>query len=289
MQATAVHRFRGPETPEQNLKLRPARDTGKLVWGIWGRRPVNRSDLLRGPLRPWRPLAQGALSIKEVTPKFCGQRQRLEHEVSCKQQAPLLAVPRSPLGEGSRHLTPPTPTHPPHLAPTHLPSTSKPARPQPLIVRLSRTLFHKLRHRALLTLGAHYEKKTNPKTDACSHYGKPSFNRPHRANRSSKFEASIPGPPGSESLGHISPCPWVPRVGQWAGAFAEGLQTQSRYRILNAASLAPGGNTTRAMFNRLATASHRTVRLGPSTLLRPFVPRRAPSEQNDRKREAQSG
>ena len=113
MQATAVHRFRGPETPEQNLKLRPARDTGKLVWGIWGRRPVNRSDLLRGPLRPWRPLAQGALSIKEVTPKFCGQRQRLEHEVSCKQQAPLLAVPRSPLGEGSRHLTPPTPTHPP--------------------------------------------------------------------------------------------------------------------------------------------------------------------------------
>jgi hypothetical protein len=157
MQATAVHRFRGPETPEQNLKLRPARDTGKLVWGIWGRRPVNRSDLLRGALRPWRPLAQGGLSIKEVTPKFCGQRQRLEHEVSCKQQAPLLAVPRSPLGEGSRHLTPPTPTHPPHLAPTHLPSTSKPARPQPLIVRLSRTLFHKLRHRALLTLGAHYE------------------------------------------------------------------------------------------------------------------------------------
>jgi hypothetical protein len=107
-----------------------------------------------------RPLAQGGLSIKEVTPKFCGQRQRLEHEVSCKQQAPLLAVPRSPLGEGSRHLTPPTPTHPPHLAPTHLPSTSKPARPQPLIVRLSRTLFHKLRHRALLTLGAHYEKRS---------------------------------------------------------------------------------------------------------------------------------
>jgi hypothetical protein len=271
------------------LKLRPARDTGKLVWGIWGRRPVNRSDLLRGPLRPWRPLAQGALSIKEVTPKFCGQRQRLEHEVSCKQQAPLLAVPRSPLGEGSRHLTPPTPTHPPHLAPTHLPSTSKPARPQPLIVRLSRTLFHKLRHRALLTPGAHYEtqkQSRKPMPDRTT------ANR-HLAARTGQIvpASSRPrshGPPGSESFGHISPCPWVPRVGQWAGAFAEGLQTQSRYRILNAASLAPGGNTTRAMFNRLATASHRTVRLGPSTLLRPFVPRRAPSEQNDRKRETQS-
>ena len=69
-----------------------------------------------------RPLAQGGLSIKEVTPKFCGQRQRLEHEVSCKQQAPLLAVPRSPLGEGSRHLTPPTPNtlHP--LSSLQLPS-----------------------------------------------------------------------------------------------------------------------------------------------------------------------
>ena len=258
MQATAVHRFRGPETPEQNLKLRPARDTGKLVWGIWGRRPVNRSDLLRGPLRPWRPLAQGALSIKEVTPKFCGQRQRLEHEVSCKQQAPLLAVPRSPLGEGSRHLTPPPPPPPPP-------------------------------HRALLTLGAHYEtqkQSRKPMPDRTT------ANR-HLAARTGQIvpASSRPrshGPPGSESLGHISPCPWVPRVGQWAGAFAEGLQTQSRYRILNAASLAPGGNTTRAMFNRLATASHRTVRLGPSTLLRPFVPRRAPSEQNDRKREAQS-
>ena len=122
-------------------------------------------------------------------------------------------------------------------------------------------------------------KNALPKTDACSHYGKPSFNRPLRANRSSKFETV------HRVVNHSAISPRVRGCLAWAGASADGLQTQSRHSMLNAASLAFGGNTCRVIRKRLATSAHRRVRLGGGALLRPFVPRRVPSEQNDRKRE----